>query len=245
MNLRALFLIGGLAGCSSPAGPSTPSAPHFEVPVDLGPPVSTDGWEDSGFISPNGQFFYFTYLRIDPLRYIRDGTVVVSGPLRPEWDPADTVAAKLYRTELVSGAWTEPQSLGPMINRRNALNGDEWVSEDGLRILFTDPVVQPGRPEPGIYYAEQQNGVWSDPVLARTIGFPFVSGDENPHLTLDERTLFFESSRAGGYGGPDLWMSVIGSAGWSTPQNLGSVVNTSGVEGSPFSLDGREALLRR
>ncbi len=229
-----------LAGCAAApsAGPSAP--PAFDLPVDLGPPVASDGWEDSGFISPDGRYFYFTYFRINPLELVLNGVVKVIGPVRPGWDPADTVAAHLYRAESTAAGWSEPESLGTPINLPHGLQGDEWVSADGNRILFTDPAGASGRPVPGIYYAEKANGVWQAPVLAASVGFPFVSGDENPHLTRDEQTLFFESSRPGGLGGPDLWMSARRNGAWSAPVNLGAAVNTSGTEGSPFSADGTE-----
>ena len=227
-------------GCGSPSDPTPAGPPSFEAPVDLGPPVSTAGWEDSGFISPDGATFYFTYLRFDPIRFVEDRTVIVRGPLRPGWDPADTLAAKIYRTSLVNGTWTEPQNLGDDLNIRGALNGGQWLSADGNRILFTDPVGQPARPTPTIYYAERRTGGWTPAVPAPSVGFPFVPGDENPHLTLDESTLFFESSRPGGRGGPDLWMSTKTAAGWSPPVNLGATINTAAIEGSPFSQDGVE-----
>ncbi|MBM4188866.1 MAG: hypothetical protein FJ206_16295 [Gemmatimonadetes bacterium] len=167
-------------GCGSPANPSPATPPSFETPVDLGPPVSTAGWEDSGFISPDGTAFYFTYLRFDPLRFIQDQTVIVRGPLRPGWDPADTLAAKIYRATLMNGTWTEPQNIGDDLNIRGALNGGQWLSADGSRILFTDPVPQPARPTPTIYYSERRNGRWAAAVPAPSVGFPFLPGDENP-----------------------------------------------------------------
>ncbi len=238
--LLIVLLLLAVAGCGNPTEETPAPVPAFETPTPLGAPIATAGWEDSGFISPDGRFFYFTYLRIDPIALVQTGAVRIIGPLRPGWDPADTIAAKLYRAEFSNGSWAEPQNLGAPINIPGGLQGDEWVSADGNRILFTDPAGRPGRPVPAIYYAEKANGAWQTPVLAASAGFPFVPGDENPHLTLDEQTLFFESSRPGGFGGPDLWWSVRQGNGWSQPVNLGATINTSGTEGSPFSFDGTE-----
>ena len=120
------------------------------------------------------------------------------------------------------------------------LEGDEWVSADGNRILFTNGVASPVRPSHEIYSSERVSGVWQTPVRARDVGFPFLTDDENPHLTEDERTLFFESSRADGFGNQDIWMSTKSGTAWAPAINLGSAVNTAEVEGSPFSLDGTE-----
>lgn len=237
-------MLGLLAGCGDPAGPAAPVAPRFDAPVKIAAPVSTDGWEDSGYVTPDGTTLYFTYLRIDPVTFLEQGIVRVTGPLRPGWPttpPFDVFGAEIYRSRLVAGAWTEPEHLGPAINLPQGLEGDQWVSEDGNRILFSDGSPSlPDRPEQGLYYAERVNGVWTKPVLARSAGFPFVALDENPHLTRDEQTLFFESSRPGGFGLQDIWVSRKSNGVWGAPENLGPTVNTAAVEGSPFSLDGAE-----
>ena len=125
--------------------------------------------------------------------------------------------------------------------RDGVIAGDEWVSQDGARLLFTYGAGGIG-PAPGIYSSEKTGSAWSTPVLASTVGFPFIVGDENPHLTLDEQTLFWESSRPGGYGQQDLWLSHKSGGTWGAPENLGQPINTPGIEGSPFSLDGVELL---
>jgi hypothetical protein len=49
--------------------------------------------------------------------------------------------------------------------------------------------------------------VWSEPV---NLGSPVNSttGDEAAHIALHGQTLYFESSRAGGAGRLDLWMTT-------------------------------------
>ncbi|MCC7438801.1 MAG: PD40 domain-containing protein [Armatimonadetes bacterium] len=62
-----------------------------------------------------------------------------------------------------------------------------------------------------------------------------VSWDAQPALTPDGRTLYFASTRPGGYGGADLWVSQLGSNGnWSEPKNLGPGINTPCDELSPW-----------
>lgn len=245
MSFRRLGLVGSLltAACDGPTEAVPVAVPEFAAPTVVGPPVSSSGWEDSGYITPDGQNLYFTYLRIDPITFLTTGRVSVIGPARPGWPttpPGDTLGAELYHSRLVGGVWTEPQNLGEPVNLPFDLEGDEWVSADGNRILFTNGVANPVRPTQTIYYAERRNGAWQTPVPARDAGFPFLAGDENPHLTEDERTLFFESARAGGFGRQDIWMSTKTGEVWGPAANLGAAVNTAGVEGSPFSLDGRE-----
>lgn len=56
-------------------------------------------------------------------------------------------------------------------------------------------------------------------------------------LSSDGKTLYFTSDRPGGYGGMDIWQSELMENGnWGPAINLGSHVNTSKDEESPFIL---------
>lgn len=78
-------------------------------------------------------------------------------------------------------------------------------------------------------------------------GFPYnedFSSQAYPALSADGNTLYFSSSREGGFGGMDLyscsWDEASGE--WGYPQNLGATVNTEGSEIYPsFSPDGKLA----
>jgi hypothetical protein len=213
-------------------------APEFQSPTVLTAPVSLSGWEDSAQVSPNGKSLYFTYFRIDPILAMATGTIRIS-EIRSGWptEPYADYGSELYVSSNVSGIWQQPQHLGTKINIPEDAEGDVWVSEDEQRVLYTNGDGSPSRPS-GIYYSWKVSGVWNQPVLASSIGFPFVPGDENPHLSRDEQSLFFESKRGGGYGLQDIWMSRKVNGVWQAPVNLGPNVNSSGIEGSPFSFDG-------
>lgn len=61
------------------------------------------------------------------------------------------------------------------------------------------------------------------------------SVDTNPHLSFDGLVLYFESNRAGGAGGQDLWSSTRPYVGgpWSPPI-LDAGLSTGSSDGSPF-----------
>lgn len=86
-----------------------------------------------------------------------------------------------------------------------------------------------------IYYSDNINGEWTEPKKVEGINDP-VFWDSQPTLASDGRTLFFASDRKGGYGGVDLYSTVkdISTGIWSTPENLGRVINTRQNEMSPF-----------
>ena len=63
-------------------------------------------------------------------------------------------------------------------------------------------------------------------------------------FSADGTSCIFSSNRIGGYGGTDLYMSVLGSDGeWGIPRNLGSVINTPFNEDNPFLHPGGEKLI--
>lgn len=66
------------------------------------------------------------------------------------------------------------------------------------------------------------------------------SNDDDPSLTGDLLEIYFDSGRAGGAGGGDIWMSSRASvdATWETPSNVAEV-NSAGDDATPFvTLDG-------
>jgi len=84
------------------------------------------------------------------------------------------------------------------------------------------------------------NSEWSEP---ENLGAPVNSaaGDMNPALSPDELSLYFVSTRAGGFGGADIWVARRPSldSPWEEPVNLGPGVNGPGIEASPsISIDG-------
>lgn len=84
------------------------------------------------------------------------------------------------------------------------------------------------------------NSEWSDPV---NLGAPINSSasEMNPALSPDELSLYFVSTRGGGQGAADIWVSRRASldSPWGDPVNLGPNINGPGIDASPVvSLDG-------
>jgi outer membrane protein OmpA-like peptidoglycan-associated protein len=67
--------------------------------------------------------------------------------------------------------------------------------------------------------------------------FPFNSDDYSvghPSLSSDGKVMYFVSDMPGGYGGTDIYRTFLIDGKWSTPENLGEVINTPGNEMFPF-----------
>jgi Tol biopolymer transport system component len=83
-------------------------------------------------------------------------------------------------------------------------------------------------------------GPWGTPVnLGPVVNSP--AGELRPGISKDGLSLYFSSNRPGGFGDEDLWVSQRASADdpWGQPVNLGSLINSDGLESAPsFSRDG-------
>jgi hypothetical protein len=87
--------------------------------------------------------------------------------------------------------------------------------------------------------AQKYSG-WSAPInLGPTVNS--VSLERAPAISKDELSLYFGSSRPGGFGGEDIYVSQreTRDSEWGAPVNLGPIINTVANESVPaFSRDG-------
>src|ERR1041385_2295209 len=85
---------------------------------------------------------------------------------------------------------------------------------------------------------------WSTPVnLGPVVNSAFV--DANASLSPDEHTLYFVSTRPGGFGSNnDIWMSQRRclQCAWEDPVNVGAPINTNAGEGAPSVSEDGELL---
>ncbi len=73
---------------------------------------------------------------------------------------------------------------------------------------------------------------------------PVGGGDYLPVISPDGRTMFFCSTRHGGLGGEDIWVSFADSLGnWGAPQNLADLNTTANEGPSAVSADGKALFL--
>lgn len=139
-----------------------------------------------------------------------------------------------YESELVDGQWTTAKPMGERINT-NFNEAAQNISQDGELLVFTGCNYPEGEGSCDIYISRRKkNGSWSEPEnIGRAINTEFW--ESTPSLSPDKNDLYFSSSRPGGFGGTDIWVSHRLSSGkWGVPENLGPEINTAGNEGCPF-----------
>ena len=102
------------------------------------------------------------------------------------------------------------------------------INKDGTRLPDALPAQSADR------HGGREEQVWTKP---KNMGSKIntILWESQPSLSGDGNLLFFSSTRDGGYGGKDIWFSVLSEEGtWSSPINAGPEVNTSFDESSPF-----------
>jgi Tol biopolymer transport system component len=131
-------------------------------------------------------------------------------------------------------------NLGPVVNGSSYDRGP-CISAEGLELYF-DSRRSGGCGLDDIWVATRKtiSDPWEAPVnLGPAVNSPQL--DSQPSLSADGLSLYFRSSRKGGYGSTDIWVARRKSlsSSWDTPINLGPTVNSSSGEDDPsVSADG-------
>jgi Tol biopolymer transport system component len=161
-------------------------------PVNLGPDVNTAGNEQAAY-------------------WVRDG--------------GEGAATLYFNRTLVDGSQdiykvflsNDGEPLGPAVavSEINSPSADQKVavSTDGHELLLSSNRVGSfGDVDIWRFTRQGIHDAWS---AAEHIGAPLNTpfNDSQPSLSRDGRTLFFTSTRPGGSGGADLWMSTRGPGG--------------------------------
>jgi outer membrane protein OmpA-like peptidoglycan-associated protein len=144
-----------------------------------------------------------------------------------------------YISSHSDSGWTKAINAGEPLNTKSN-EGAQTLSSNGNYMYFTACERSGGLGSCDIYFSAYANGRWSIPY---NLGSPVntKSWESTPSISSDGNFLIFSSNRPGGFGGKDLWFSIMSKKGkWSEPVNMGKNINTDGDEMSPFiHFDGR------
>jgi hypothetical protein len=192
---------------------------EWSTPVPMPGAINTAGAEDSPFISPDGDRFFFFF------------TPDVSVPV--ELQLVDKVTGIWWCTK-VNGSWTEPEKI--VLNDDVSLEGAEFVLGD---TMWFASVRVGNYKEIDYYTAEYEDGEWGNVQnVGEQLNVEYEIGEM--HITSDGDTMYFHSGRWSDAGDMDLYMTTRTSYGWSEPVEVPGV-NTDSIEGYPFiSDDGNE-----
>jgi Tol biopolymer transport system component len=198
------------------------------APVNLGAGVNSGGTDMAPTLSGDGHKLYF--------HSDRTGTLGLF----------DLYVCE--RTDVHDDfAWSTPVNLGATINSTYSDAGPTVLAEDdGTTTLWYTILNKPGGlGDWDIYKAILgTDGTFSAPVNVTELNSP--SRDTRTSIRHDGKEMFISSERPGGVasgpGASDLWVATRQTRddAWSTPENLGTVVNSTAFDGAPaLSWDGK------
>ncbi len=131
--------------------------------------------------------------------------------------------------------WSGPKKMQMdyYLNKSDFQSG--CVSKDG-RVMLLSMQSYASRGEEDLYVSFYQNGSWTQP---KNLGSDIntTAQEMTPFISVDLKTIYFSSNGYGGKGGRDLFKSERLDESWrkwSKPKNLGSEINSNGVELSYF-----------
>ena len=182
----------------------------FEEPVPLPYPVNTRGAEDSAFILPDGNTLYVWFTPNNRMDVIEQSQDLVTG---------------IYQFQREAEGWSDPERIWLVKPGEPHLDGCGFFQGNRLWICG----VRQGYEGLHWFTSEYVDGSWS---IAQLDDFPASYEVGELHISRDGNTLYYHSSRPGGQGGLDIWVSEKVNGAWGEPVNL-EAVNSSHDEGWP------------
>jgi hypothetical protein len=190
---------------------------------NLGSPPNTAASEYVPVLSADEETMVYTYAG--------DSSI---GGLRKKTDDEFTYTRyfeDVYITKNVKGVWSPGKNIGVSIN---TVENDAAVSisPDG-HMLFT--YRDDGTNGGDLYVSYLQGNEWGSPIP--------LMGDINRgdtwegscSISADGKTLYFASTRKGGFGGRDLYTATkMDDGSWGRVKNMGPKINTRYDEDAPF-----------
>lgn len=140
----------------------------------------------------------------------------------------------ILMTRKKDGEWASAKSIGNAINTHYN-EGMAKFTVCGRYVYFSACAWENVKGGCDIYMAEYdtKDGIIDKVEPSKGLNSEFW--DSQPSISCDGNTMYFASSRKGGHGGTDIWMSELQANGiWGPPVNLGPTINTEGDEEAPF-----------
>jgi len=167
-----------------------------------------------------------------------DESVMAFTALRPNTSKTrtgDKFIEEIYISYNETGNWTLPEKVE--INTTSNI-GTAGISADGQRMM----VFIGDRTSGSLYTIDKSAEGWTRPVsIGESVNSRYL--ETTGSITPDGKTIYFSSSRPGGYGGLDIYKSEKDEKGnWTKPANLGPDINTEFDEEGPFIHPGKTML---
>lgn len=206
---RTLFYCLGLLTCL----PATGQEWTFGQVEKLPATINTAAEEAMPLLSPDGRTLYFT-------RFMDENNV------GGKYTGQDVWVSKFDGTR-----WSKADNRNHLLNKNKNNNAVVGVSTDGQTLYLLN--ASSNRKLKGVYFSKNINGNWTEPELIPIEGVD-PEGFVGFYVSPDFEVILISMKGADSRGEEDLYVCVKNGSVWSKPKNLGSAINTTGFEISPF-----------
>ncbi|MEM9823328.1 MAG: OmpA family protein, partial [Bacteroidota bacterium] len=144
-------------------------------------------------------------------------------------------SSDIFSTIVINGEWTATSPLESLINGPRYDAVLDFNENGQIMYYFKGPSLYSG----GILvdsFSRANQQLYASPLKSPMNP---AAGDAHPFF-FNDTTLLFSSQRPGGYGGKDIYISILRAGQWTKAKNLGPTVNSPYDEVTPFlAKDGR------
>jgi hypothetical protein len=203
---------------------------YFTLLGPAGPQIMQASYRDGAWQAPIRASFSDAGVNTEP-SISPDGRSLFFVSTRPPSKGTD-----IWQLKRSGAGWSEPVRLGAAVNG----DGYEWhpqaVASGDLYFAAAD---RNGHGDADLYVSRFVKGEYQP---AENLGAQIntSAAEWDAYVSPSSDYLIFKSSRPGGMGGRDLYISVRKRGAWSSPRNLGSAINTADDEDSgEVTPDGR------
>lgn len=217
--MRRIFLTIVLPGITIAMAQN--SLPRYAEPVRLDSKVNSDVEESLPIVTSDGNSLYF----------VRTFSGRNTGGKEGGQD--------IWRATGSKSNWSEASNNLPNLNNKNN-NAVIGISRDGQRIYLLNQYVWKDKMKPGISVFE--TGKDAAPVPVEIPGLEPLSDFYGFYMHPDENILLISAKFKNSIGEEDLYVSLKTNEKWTGPIHLGSTVNSSSFDISPFLSDDTKTL---
>lgn len=166
---------------------------------------------------------------IDPM-FSPDGKMVLFQSNRNVNRNADRKDFDIWAVARTDSGWATPYRLEGSINSETS-ESYASITKDGTIYFMKENGNSVGLSD--IYYSVLKYGKYQTPV---NLGLPINTNEResNPYISANGKYIIYFSSDKTGFGEVDLYISFKKKNTWTTPKNLGNLINTPHAEFCPF-----------
>ncbi|MFD1818193.1 WD40-like Beta Propeller Repeat [Pseudarcicella hirudinis] len=191
--------------------------PKNFIKENLGKNINSEAIEIAPVIAPDGKTLYFTRWKYPENLGKDKNQDVWYSELQPDksWGKAIPIGSPINNTE------------------HNAVCG---ISPDGKTILLNNVYLKDGTMEKGVSKAfKLKTGGWGFPRALVIQNFRNSSEYSEYSLAPNGRVLLMTTQTKETFGGKDIYVSFLQADDtWSSPKNIGNIINTAEAESTPF-----------